>query len=240
MPNRILKEGITTSCEVDNLTAEEERLFYRLIVVCDDFGRMDARPQIIRAKCFPLKIDTVKDKDIEKWLTSLVTHNLVVIYSANGKNYLQMTTWEKHQQKRAKHSKYPSPDNGMIANDFNCDQLQDDVPEKRETRNEKRSMSEINNFFESVWNLYPEKKGKAQISDSNRRKLFEVGYETLKRCIERYKKDKPDWKKWQHGSTFFNSGYIDYLDENYTPEEEPKPQCQMSRREQIERGLLSE
>ena len=33
--------------------------------------------------------------------------------------------------------------------------------------------------------------------------------------------------------------YIDYLDGSFK-KEEPKPQCQMSRREQIERGLLSE
>ena len=39
------------------------------------------------------------------------------------------------------------------------------------------------------------------------------------RCIERYKSDlKRDaaGRKPQNGSTFFNSGYVDYLDANYT------------------------
>ena len=45
----------------------------------------------------------------------------------------------------------------------------------------------------------------------------------MTRAIERYKKglEAEPWRKPQNGSTFFNSGYVDYLDENY---EEPKPQ----------------
>ena len=42
MPNRIIKESICTSCEIDSLTPEQEVFFYRLIVNCDDYGRMDA------------------------------------------------------------------------------------------------------------------------------------------------------------------------------------------------------
>jgi hypothetical protein len=36
-------------------------------------------------------------------------------------------------------------------------------------------------------------------------------------AIERYKAEVQcvDWRHWQNGSTFFHSGYIDYLDENY-------------------------
>ena len=33
------------------------------------------------------------------------------------------------------------------------------------------------------------------------------------------KKDE-EWRKPQNGSTFFNSGYVDYLDNNYTPSTE--------------------
>jgi len=53
VPNRIIKESICTSNEIDALKPEEEILFYRIIVNCDDFGRMDARLPILRAKCFP-------------------------------------------------------------------------------------------------------------------------------------------------------------------------------------------
>jgi hypothetical protein len=139
MPNRILRESICTSETIKLLSPEEEVFFYRLLVVCDDFGRMDARPAILRAKCYPLIIDKITENDISKWLNSLVNAELIYLYVVDGKTYLQVTTWDKYQQKRAKNSKYPSPDDGMIAYDIICNQTQsDDSICPRETRNEKR------------------------------------------------------------------------------------------------------
>jgi phage replication O-like protein O len=75
--------------------------------------------------------------------------------------------------------------------------------------------SDVDQFFESIWQLYPNKKGKGQIKPKKKKELHAVGYNSLKKCIDRYKASKEDWQHWQHGSTFFNSGYVDYLDENY-------------------------
>lgn len=61
MPNRIIKESICRSEEIDSLSWFEEVLFYRLIVTCDDFGRYDGRAKIIKGSCFPLKDITEKD-----------------------------------------------------------------------------------------------------------------------------------------------------------------------------------
>lgn len=49
MPNRIIKESICTSDTLASLSAEAERLFYRLMVQCDDFGLMLANPNVIRS-----------------------------------------------------------------------------------------------------------------------------------------------------------------------------------------------
>ena len=82
-------------------------------------------------------------------------------------------------------------------------------------------------FFETIWKLYPSKKGKGQVSDSAKKKLYDIGLEEMTRAIERYKADlkKEPWREPQNGSTFFKSGYIDYLDANYTPptDKPPKP-----------------
>ena len=64
MPNRIIKESICRSEEIDSLSWFEEVLFYRLIVTCDDFGRYDGRTKIIKGSCFPLK--DIAEKDINK------------------------------------------------------------------------------------------------------------------------------------------------------------------------------
>lgn len=72
-------------------------------------------------------------------------------------------------------------------------------------------------LFEKLWKLYPAKKGKGQVSDSQKMKLLKIGSEEMSRAIERYLADlkKEDWRRPQNGSTFFNSGYVDYLDKNY-------------------------
>lgn len=78
-------------------------------------------------------------------------------------------------------------------------------------------------MFERLWKLYPNKKGKGQVSDTQKKRLLAIGEPTLVKAIERYslelQKDA-DWRKPQNGSTFFNSGYVDYLDENYVPGEQ--------------------
>lgn len=112
MPNRIIKESICTSDSIDALTAFEEVVFYRLIVNCDDFGRLDARPKVLVAKLFPLK--DMKPSDMEAALQSLVSAGLITLYQVDGKPYLQMNTWDRHQTRRANKSKYPGPDEGTV------------------------------------------------------------------------------------------------------------------------------
>lgn len=84
------------------------------------------------------------------------------------------------------------------------------------------SKKEINIFFEIMWGLYPVKKGKANISDSKKKELFKYGDE-IKRAIQRYIEHVEQTRKngfaleYKNGSTFFNSGFVDYLDDNYIP-----------------------
>ena len=124
MPNRILKESICESDEIDKLSWFEEVFFYRLIVNCDDYGVLDARPKILKAKCFPLK--DIPEKQIRAALNGLSTVGLVDLYERDDRPFLQLATWARHQQIRAKKSKYPTPDincNQMISNDINCNQM---------------------------------------------------------------------------------------------------------------------
>ncbi len=131
MPNRILKETICVSANIDQLTPAQESFFYRLIVQCDDFGRMDARPAVLRAKCYPLRIDSVSNQLIADDISALINAGLIQVYKTESQPCLQMVTWSKHQQIRAKKSKYPEP-NGtgfidsanigkqLIADDSKC------------------------------------------------------------------------------------------------------------------------
>ena len=95
MPNRIIKESICTSDSLESLSWFEEVLFYRLIVSCDDYGRYDGRPAIIKNRLFPLKED-LPISDVRIGLKHLADHNLIVLYEHDGKPYLYLPTWESH------------------------------------------------------------------------------------------------------------------------------------------------
>lgn len=85
-----------------------------------------------------------------------------------------------------------------------------------------RRTREARELFEYLWKLYPNKRGKSQVTDLQKKRLLEVGKRAMTVAIDRYKSDlikDEDWRKPQNGSTFFNGGYIDYLDENYQPYE---------------------
>jgi predicted phage replisome organizer len=94
--------------------------------------------------------------------------------------------------------------------------------DKKKNNINSASNAQVNEFFDSIWKLYPNKKGKGQVSDTKRKELYKVGFDKLKTAIDRYlvELSKDDWRKPQYGSTFFNSGYVDYLDENYSPTSE--------------------
>lgn len=77
---------------------------------------------------------------------------------------------------------------------------------------------EYESFFEEVWNLYPNKKGKSSITKSKKKELFKVG-EDLRTAVENYKEEirilKTEQQYIKHGSTFFKTGYTDYLPGTY-------------------------
>lgn len=146
MPNRIIKESVCGSETVDALSWFEEVFFYRLIVNCDDYGRMDARPAILRSRLFPLK--SVTDKQVVSALQSLRSVGIVDLYEVDGRPFLQIRTWERHQIIRAKKSRYPSPDSGVKSSESICKQVHANVSviqSESESEYESESESERGN-----------------------------------------------------------------------------------------------
>ena len=105
-----------------------------------------------------------------------------------------------------KNNKYTDRDTNNV---HSCSESLEETPEE---------------FFERAWQYYPNKRGKGQVSEKSKERLMSHGWDNVKRAIDRYLEDlkKDEWRQAQNGSTFFNSGYIDYLDENYTPPMNPK------------------
>ena len=108
MPDRIIKESICTSDTLNQLSDFEERFWHRLIVNCDDYGRFDARPAILKGRLFPL-MEGKTLKDMSNTLSKLASVGLVELYEVDGKPFLHVVTWDKYQRIRAKRSKFPEP-----------------------------------------------------------------------------------------------------------------------------------
>ena len=105
MPTRYLKPGIRDSETIDQLSPLAEILFYRLLVTVDDFGRYDARPSLIKAQCFPVK-DSVTAKKCQELMAELAAAGLLLIYSVEGKEYMQLQRWDN--KPRATESNFPA------------------------------------------------------------------------------------------------------------------------------------
>ena len=108
MPNRVIKESIKRSPQIDSLTWFEEVVYYRLMVTADDYGCMDGRIVLLKSELFPLK-ENVTKKAVEDAIEKLVSIDLLRRYTANGLPYLYFPTWSKHQRIRNQHRKYPDP-----------------------------------------------------------------------------------------------------------------------------------
>lgn len=198
MPNRIIKESICTSDSIDQLSWFEEVLFYRLIVNCDDYGRFDGRPAIIKNRLFPLK-ENLTAKTVSGAINKLASAGLIVLYVFEDKPYLYLPTWNHHQNVRAKRSKYPSPGNGrdlesIVVNtsEIKCDHVYADVPViQSNTKSESISESKESDF-DAFWAAYPRKVGKADA-----RKAFKKAkapLDTLLAAIDR-QKQSDQWQK---------------------------------------------
>jgi hypothetical protein len=144
------------------------------------------------------------------------------------KEYMRKYMQEYRQKQKQLTSSTGSDDldkiNCKTNNKTNVSEADKDIEKDKEEDKNNNIMcatkAQINAFFDSIWQLYPVKKGKGQVSDAKRKALFKIGYAKLKTAIERYQQElakDAEWRKPQNGSTFFNSGYVDYLDENYSP-----------------------
>lgn len=209
MPNRIIKESICTSDQIDKLSAFAEVTFYRLIVNADDYGRMDGRAAVLRSRLFPLK--DVRNSQIEDALRELASVELVNTYYVDGKPFVRLSGWDRHQQIRAKKSKYPAPEeicNQMISDDCKCPRnpIQSESNPNPNTNPNPNARETRGMEFEKFWSAYPRKEGKQKA-----RSAFEkvtVSLDVLLIALESQKKSS-QWTKDNgqfipHAATWLN------------------------------------
>lgn len=116
MPNRIIREAILSSEKIASLGWPEEVFYRRLMSIVDDYGRTEANPQLLRARCYPLQTDQVRVTDIARWMAACQKSSLILCYAEGSKQYLEVSNFQQQQRSP---SKYPAP----RTSDSGCEQM---------------------------------------------------------------------------------------------------------------------
>lgn len=228
MPNRILKEGICTSSDIDNLTYFQEAFFYRLIVNCDDFGRFDGRTAILKARLFPLK--NLKEGEVETSLEILARENLIERYVHEGKPYIQLKKWSQHQQVRNKRSKYPDPDEGEEIVQQPKVEEPEKVKAKSKPKESKLNFSENVTMTQKEYDTLLEKYGeeatkalieKLDVYKTSTGKVYKSDYSTMASwVIKAVAEEKPYLFRQQQQEQTYYEGVYDPRKNPYAKKEE--------------------
>jgi hypothetical protein len=107
---RNIKPGIMTNEDLCELGPYAYILFTGLWMLADREGRLEYRPRRIKAEAMPLW-DDVSAKAVENLLEKLCEAGFLHRYDIGGKPYLQIVTWQLHQNPdpRERASKIPPP-----------------------------------------------------------------------------------------------------------------------------------
>ncbi len=128
MPRRFIQESCRRSPTLDSLSAEAERLFWRLTTVADDYGRFPADPRELLASCFPLRVGSWKPSRVGSWYAELEGSGLVMSYLAEDHLCGEFKKWQVHQgPPRAEKSRFPSPTEDGVSAARSCTQMRADV-----------------------------------------------------------------------------------------------------------------
>ena len=105
---RNIKPGFFTNEYIAELSPFAQLLFIGLWTLADRKGRLEDRPKGIRGKLFPYG-----DQDVNALLNELAEspESFIIRYEVNGKRYIQITNFEKHQNphKNEVSSNIPAP-----------------------------------------------------------------------------------------------------------------------------------
>lgn len=207
MPTRYLRPGICDSDAIDSLSPLAEVFFYRLLVNVDDFGRLDARLPILKARCFPIK-DSIDPKKIDSLLRELHEKSLLIAYFKEGKPFLQLKKWDN--KPRADASKFPEFSDECIQMYTDVNMEHTNLPLTVTVTGTVYASSE-DDGFDSFWSIYPRKEGKQKAIQAWRK--LKPDFPLREKIAESVKRQSrtEQWLKGiiPHASTYLNGGRWD-------------------------------
>lgn len=202
----------------------------KIILTCWRYTYGFGRKETELSLNFISKATSISKRYISDGLTELINSNVLIVVKDSTYSSSRIIAFNKNYTEWMYRTTVPQV-NRSSTGDVEVDttvepQFNTTVePQFHQERKNKKNLNlgDYEKFFEEVWRLYPKKEGKGAVRKTQKKKLYSIGFEQMKRCIDRYKAAKvgTDRKYLQMGSTFFNSGYVDYLDSNVeSPQED--------------------
>ena len=105
MPSRYLRGEIITS-RWNRCSWMGQSFYIRLLGLVCDYGRCEADPTILCAQAFPT-YPHFRTVTVSRLLNELAANELILLYSVDGKPYLQILRWRERVRQRT--SRFPGP-----------------------------------------------------------------------------------------------------------------------------------
>ena len=105
------------SRKLSAISAEAERLFWRLLTHLDDEGRGEDDAALLAAWLFPL-ITEADPTAVTEWMDELVRVGLVIRYRARGMDLIQCMEWGTYQHPKRKVASKLPPVDSTVENDY--------------------------------------------------------------------------------------------------------------------------
>lgn len=108
MARRMIDDSMWANESFAEMPMGARLLTIGIINHADDQGRMKANPAYLRAQIFPY--DDIATPQIQEWLEIIQVNETLILYTVNGKQFLQLTNWWKYQSLQyAQPSQFPRP-----------------------------------------------------------------------------------------------------------------------------------
>ena len=109
MPDRVLPDRILKDDRLNRVSPLAELLFRRLLSVVDDYGAYESDIRVIRAYCYPLKVDRIREADISRWIQELETAGLIAPVDTSRGPAIQVHLDYRPRKPKATRSKVLDP-----------------------------------------------------------------------------------------------------------------------------------
>lgn len=219
---RTIKPDFWTNEKVLSIKPLTRLLFIGMWNFADDFGRMQFAPLGIKAKVFPN--DEMSAADIRDMLNELCSADLLMVYSANDKEYIEITGWDHQKIDKRQASKIPAPfaDGSVIrgipptsadslrtsptpAPVMEGNGMEGKVEEGKEETREVALVAVNPNEFSIFWAEWPNRVGKhAAVKALAAARKRRVPFETIMDGVRAYIRNKPPDRAWMNPATFLN------------------------------------